>query len=191
MEVRKIIVGTFASNCYVIADHEGGDGMVIDPGAEPYEILKAVRKLKATIRLIVLTHRHLDHVGAASKVKEETGAKLASHADCASWTEGEGSSRSHGGSSGSIRPSKLSRKRRSFLAFLARLASHSAFSRPFWSLDSALDQHLGQRWTSPASASQSGESGSRRVAHRSSCCSMPADSSTHPESFRPLRVSHS
>ena len=85
MEVRKIIVGTFASNCYVITDHEDGEGMIIDPGAEPYEILRVVRKLGATIRLIVLTHRHLDHVGAASKVKEETGAELASHADCAQY----------------------------------------------------------------------------------------------------------
>lgn len=85
MEVRKIIVGTYASNCYVIADREGGEGMIIDPGADPFEILRVVRKLGATIRLIVLTHRHPDHVGAAAKVKEATGADLASHIECAKY----------------------------------------------------------------------------------------------------------
>ncbi len=85
MEVRKVIVGTFASNCYITADRIGGEGMIIDPGAEPVEILRVVKKLDAHIRLIILTHRHPDHVGAAAKVKEATGAHLASHAACAQY----------------------------------------------------------------------------------------------------------
>ena len=85
MEVRKIIVGTFASNCYIVADRIGGEGMIIDPGAEPVEILRVVKKLEADIKLIVLTHRHPDHVGAAARVKKVTGAELASHADCAQY----------------------------------------------------------------------------------------------------------
>lgn len=85
MEIRKVIVGTFASNCYIVADSIGGAGIIIDPGAEPVEILRVVKKLEARIRLIVLTHRHPDHVGAAAKVKEATGAELASHAACAQY----------------------------------------------------------------------------------------------------------
>ena len=85
MIVRKIIVGTYASNCYIVADHEHGEGMIIDPGAEPEKILQTVNKNKLNISLIVLTHRHPDHVGASAKVKKVTGASLAAHQDCAQY----------------------------------------------------------------------------------------------------------
>ncbi len=60
-------------------------GMIIDPGAEPKEILRVVEKAGLKIELIVLTHRHPDHVGAAAQVKAATNAPLASHAECAKY----------------------------------------------------------------------------------------------------------
>jgi len=59
--------------------------MIIDPGADADRILDSVRELGLKISLIVLTHRHLDHVGAARQVKEATGADVAIHAEAAKY----------------------------------------------------------------------------------------------------------
>jgi hydroxyacylglutathione hydrolase len=83
--VRKLVVGPIASNCYIVGSETTREGMIIDPGADPKEIMRAVEKLGLTIKLIVLTHRHPDHVGAAAPVKEATGADMACHAECARY----------------------------------------------------------------------------------------------------------
>jgi hydroxyacylglutathione hydrolase len=83
--IRKLVVGPYASNCYIVGSEKTGEGMIIDPGAEAGQILSAVQKLGLKIRLIVLTHRHPDHVGAASQVKDAVKAPLASHAECAKY----------------------------------------------------------------------------------------------------------
>jgi hydroxyacylglutathione hydrolase len=83
--IRKLVVGPYASNCYIIGSEKTKDGMIIDPGANAGEILSTVDKLRLKIRLIVLTHRHPDHVGAAAQVKVATKASLAVHAECARY----------------------------------------------------------------------------------------------------------
>jgi hydroxyacylglutathione hydrolase len=83
--IRKLVVGPYASNCYIVADETTKEGMIIDPGANAPEILRTVEKLGLKVKLIVLTHRHPDHVGAAAKVQEATKAELASHAECAKY----------------------------------------------------------------------------------------------------------
>jgi glyoxylase-like metal-dependent hydrolase (beta-lactamase superfamily II) len=83
--VRKLVVGPIASNCYIVGSEKTGEGMIIDPGADAKEILRAVKKLELKIVLIVLTHRHPDHVGAAARVKEATDANLAAHTECARY----------------------------------------------------------------------------------------------------------
>jgi hydroxyacylglutathione hydrolase len=83
--IRKLTVGPYASNCYIAGSETTKEGMVIDPGAEAKEILRVVEKLGLKIKLIVLTHRHPDHVGAAAAVKKATGAPLAAHTECARY----------------------------------------------------------------------------------------------------------
>jgi len=83
--VRKLTVGPYASNCYIVGSETTKEGMIIDPGAEAKEIMRTVEKLGLKIKLIVLTHRHPDHVGAAAQVKEATRAPMASHAECAKY----------------------------------------------------------------------------------------------------------
>jgi len=79
--LRKLQLGMFASNCYVVGDESSKDGMIIDPGAEADQIMRVVEDLGLNIKLIVLTHGHMDHVGALKEVKEVTGAQIAIHAD--------------------------------------------------------------------------------------------------------------
>ncbi len=81
MIVKKLVVGTFASNCYIVGSESTKEGMLIDPGADAKEILKNVKELGLDIKCIVLTHAHIDHIGAVSEVKEATGAEVAIHKD--------------------------------------------------------------------------------------------------------------
>jgi len=79
MIFRHLVVGPLACNCYIVGDKTTKQGMVIDPGAEGRAILRAVSELGLSIKLIVVTHAHFDHVGAVPAVKEATGAQLAIH----------------------------------------------------------------------------------------------------------------
>jgi len=81
MILKKLVVGPFASNCYIVSSESNKEGMIIDPGDEAEVILRNVKDLGLEIRSIVLTHGHIDHIGALKEVKEATGAEVAIHAD--------------------------------------------------------------------------------------------------------------
>lgn len=81
MIIKRLVVGSYASNCYIVGSESTNEGMIIDPGAEADEIIKAVKESELQIKIIVLTHGHLDHVGALNKIREATGAEAAMHAD--------------------------------------------------------------------------------------------------------------
>jgi glyoxylase-like metal-dependent hydrolase (beta-lactamase superfamily II) len=79
--LKKLVVGPFASNCYIVGSESDNEGMIIDPGASTEQILSSIKELGLNIRLIVLTHGHMDHIGGVKGVKEATGAELAIHSD--------------------------------------------------------------------------------------------------------------
>jgi len=81
MILKKLVVGPFGSNCYIVGSESAKEGMIIDPGDEAGVILEEVKDLGLDIRSIVLTHGHIDHIGALKEVKEATGAEVAIHTD--------------------------------------------------------------------------------------------------------------
>ena len=87
MIIKRLELGLFATNCYIVSSENGKEGMIIDPGDDAGQILKNVENLGLGIKIIVLTHGHLDHLGALKKVKEATGAELAIHANDAYFLE--------------------------------------------------------------------------------------------------------
>mgnify|MGYP001560012717 CR=1 FL=1 len=78
--VLKLVVGPLEVNCYIVWDEHTGDAFIIDPGAEPEKIIRAVRKKDLCVRYIVNTHGHFDHVGANAEIKNAFGAPVAVHA---------------------------------------------------------------------------------------------------------------
>ena len=79
MILRTIHVGITQTNCYVVGCEESHEGVVIDPGGNPKRILKAVEESGLTIRYVLNTHCHFDHMGANADVVAATGAPLAIH----------------------------------------------------------------------------------------------------------------
>lgn len=88
MIIRKLELSPFGSNCYIVGSESIKEGMIIDPGMLAEEILKQVEDVGLKIKVIVLTHAHMDHTGALAEVKEATGAEVAMHADDAPLLHG-------------------------------------------------------------------------------------------------------
>ena len=92
MILKHLVVGPLASNCYLVGSESSKEGMIIDPGAEAEVILRNVKDLGLEIKSIVLTHGHIDHIGALKEVKETTGAEVAIHTDEAKSLQRQSSS---------------------------------------------------------------------------------------------------
>ncbi len=79
MLIHTVHVGITQTNCYVVGCKETGEGIVIDPGDNPPRILKAIADSGLTIRYVLNTHCHFDHMGANAEIVAATGAPLALH----------------------------------------------------------------------------------------------------------------
>ncbi|CAN5262667.1 MBL fold metallo-hydrolase [soil metagenome] len=70
MIVEMVTVGPFQENCYIIGD-ESETGALIDPCDEAARIALAVERLGLEISQIIVTHAHIDHVGAIAQLVDE------------------------------------------------------------------------------------------------------------------------
>jgi glyoxylase-like metal-dependent hydrolase (beta-lactamase superfamily II) len=69
-------VGMLQCNCSVFGDETTREGLVVDPGDDIEDILEIVRRHDLTVKAIVITHAHIDHIGGAQKMKRATGAPI-------------------------------------------------------------------------------------------------------------------
>lgn len=74
-----IPVGILQCNCSIIGDPVSREVLVIDPGDEVGRILELLGRHKLTVKAIVSTHAHIDHVGGLSKLHQYTGAPIMMH----------------------------------------------------------------------------------------------------------------
>jgi hydroxyacylglutathione hydrolase len=75
----SIPVGMLQCNCSIIGDPVTREALVIDPGDEVGRILELLGRHKLTVKAIVSTHAHIDHVGGLSKLHQYTGAPVMMH----------------------------------------------------------------------------------------------------------------
>jgi hydroxyacylglutathione hydrolase len=71
---EMLAVGPLACNCLIFGDESTREAFVIDPGDDGEEILRLLAKHNLTVKAIVITHGHIDHVGAAATLQRATGA---------------------------------------------------------------------------------------------------------------------
>lgn len=88
MDYRIIPVTPFQQNCTLLRCPATSATAIVDPGGEPERIIAALATMRAEPAMILLTHGHLDHVGAAPVLAERLGVPiLGPHADDAFWLD--------------------------------------------------------------------------------------------------------
>lgn len=81
MILEMLTVGPFQENCYIIGDEDTGAGALIDPGDEAARIALAVEQTNLEIEKIIITHAHIDHVGAVAALVDEYACPVLTHAE--------------------------------------------------------------------------------------------------------------
>jgi hydroxyacylglutathione hydrolase len=79
MVIKQMTVGMMGVCCYIVACEETKQGIIIDPGGNEDDILSACKAENITVKYIVNTHGHPDHVCGNGKLKEATGAEIVMH----------------------------------------------------------------------------------------------------------------
>jgi len=81
MFIEQMQVGQMAVFAYLVGDEDSGEALVIDPAADTENIIAAAEKSKVTIKYIVNTHGHVDHIGGNVDMKKKTNAEIIIHED--------------------------------------------------------------------------------------------------------------
>jgi hydroxyacylglutathione hydrolase len=81
MFLKQMQVGHMAVFAYLVGDPESGEGLVIDPAANVEGIISTARKNNISIKYIVNTHGHVDHIAGNTEMKNKTGAQIVIHED--------------------------------------------------------------------------------------------------------------
>lgn len=77
MQIKRLIVGEFSTNCYLL--ESGGELGVVDPGGEAGRILGAVKSTEAELKYIINTHYHPDHILANKDLRRSGRVEVLIH----------------------------------------------------------------------------------------------------------------
>jgi hydroxyacylglutathione hydrolase len=81
MILQMLTVGPFQENSYIIGDEDSGAGAIVDPGDEAARIALAVEQTDLEVGSIIVTHAHIDHVGAVAALADEYACPVLMHAE--------------------------------------------------------------------------------------------------------------
>ena len=75
--IREVLsLGPLRANCWIFGDENTREAVVVDPGAWVRKIQRTLESHDLTVKWIVVTHGHIDQVGAVSRLQELTGAPI-------------------------------------------------------------------------------------------------------------------
>lgn len=70
MKAFVIPVTAYQQNCSLLCCEDSGKAAIVDPGGEPQRIIQAVEEAGVTVEKVLITHAHVDHVGAVADIAE-------------------------------------------------------------------------------------------------------------------------
>lgn len=77
--LKKLELGLYQANCYIIGCEKTKEAIVMDPGDVILRITRALTSASLKVKAIVLTHGHFDHTGAAQELRRITKAPVMIH----------------------------------------------------------------------------------------------------------------
>lgn len=79
-EIVPIVCGLYQENAYLLCPECTRDAVLIDPGDDLPALKRALERSGRTLRAILLTHGHFDHMLSAQPLSRITGAPVYVHA---------------------------------------------------------------------------------------------------------------
>jgi glyoxylase-like metal-dependent hydrolase (beta-lactamase superfamily II) len=76
MILETIPVGALQCNCSILGDETSREAIVVDPGDDIPRIMALLAKHSLTVKQILITHAHIDHIAGAHRLKRLTGAPV-------------------------------------------------------------------------------------------------------------------
>ena len=76
MILETIPVGALQCNCSILGDETSREAIVVDPGDDIPRIMALLAKHSLTLKQILITHAHIDHIAGAHRLKRLTGAPV-------------------------------------------------------------------------------------------------------------------
>jgi glyoxylase-like metal-dependent hydrolase (beta-lactamase superfamily II) len=80
MRTIQFQLGNLGANCFLLYCEKSLEAAVIDPGGDPFEVLTVIAREKLTVKYIINTHGHADHIAGNQKLKQATGGAILIHA---------------------------------------------------------------------------------------------------------------
>ena len=77
LQIDRLKLGPYETNSYILTCPITGDSLLVDAPAETFEILKALKDTHP--RYILMTHNHMDHIGALSELKFKLRVPIGVH----------------------------------------------------------------------------------------------------------------
>lgn len=76
MNIKSAPLGSMGANFYLVCDEDTKDIFVVDPGDESDIAIEMIKEASGNLKYIILTHAHVDHIGALDDIKNEFDAKI-------------------------------------------------------------------------------------------------------------------
>jgi glyoxylase-like metal-dependent hydrolase (beta-lactamase superfamily II) len=79
MEFKRLPLGIYQANCYILHDEKTKEAAVIDPGGDFPELKSYIESNGLSVKYIIVTHGHGDHIGALRELKDYSKAIICVH----------------------------------------------------------------------------------------------------------------
>ena len=76
MKIETLVLGDVRTNCYLLIEERTREALVIDPADRVDVIARKTMDESLTLKSILLTHGHGDHILAVNELKKEFGVKV-------------------------------------------------------------------------------------------------------------------
>lgn len=76
LKIGRMVIGSYSTNCYLVYRQGTSDVLVVDPADNGAQIYRKLQDSGFTVKGILLTHGHFDHIWGAEELRKLSGVKI-------------------------------------------------------------------------------------------------------------------
>lgn len=81
MDIIRMITGELQTNTYLITNKTNNEALIVDPAGDFNKVVEKILNLKLTLKAIMITHGHFDHITEADSLKKHFNVPVYAHKD--------------------------------------------------------------------------------------------------------------